>query len=486
MKNNQRLYQVIKIGFIFISSFLLSFAFESFAFGYENILLLFVVSVVLIIMESNSYYIGSFGAIVFVLFFNFFFTEPKYSFLIDDQRYLITLVIFLVVSVLIASIMQKMHNEAVSAKENKSKTEALYEIAKSWIQVRTDKEVNQLFVGLIEENLKQRCFLYVNGQIYQTKTEDINLAAYEYQINYAINSGTHIGPFTQSRTSLDYRMIGVPGVKNHRICLLIKQQKPFTAGENEFLDALIRLYKIVIERLIFKNEEERNRMIADNERFKAQILRSISHDLRTPLTSILTGVTLLKDKQTMPDEVKLDILEEIIIEVEQMSLLIENILQMTKFQNQEAKLRFTKESVDDVLYEVYEKTKNRLKKHRLTIEKSSEVIMITIDLNLFIQVLLNLIDNAIVHTKSNAEIEINYQVNNGFFELTVSDDGGGIKGDMESIFNNTFEQIDHKDHKRSSGLGLSICRAIIAKHKGTLKAYNNQKGGASFVINIPL
>jgi two-component system sensor histidine kinase KdpD len=487
MKVIKRILKLWKIYVIFILSILLSFAFEEFSFGYENILLLFIVSVVLVIMESRSYLFGFISALLFVLFFNFFFTEPKYTFMIEDSKYVITLIIFLIVSFLISSLMQKLHSEATRALDNERKTEALYNVAKGLLSIGNPARINVFFTEIIQKNTKLNNLIVMDGKMYSSSLEKVEYKKYQKHVDFAIKTGSHIGIGTAYKPDLPYRIIGVSGIGGHQVALIIETTDDLNKYEIDFLNAIINLYKIVMQKEVAKLDEESSRLLAENERFKNQILRSISHDLRTPLTSILTGSTLLYNDIEINDETRKEILSEIIDEVDSMTLLIENILQMTKFQNKEVQLRKTKESIDEIVSQASNNIQKRLKKHSLKIRRSDDVVMMNIDSKLMIQVLTNLIDNAIQHTKEDSNICIQYEVNNDNLHILVSDDGGGIKeNDLKFIFESEYFTNGKKDDRRGFGLGLNICKAVVEKHNGTIKAFNNEKNGATFEIVLPL
>lgn len=487
MKFTKNILKLWKIYVIFILSILLSFAFEEFSFGHENILLLFIIADVLVIMESRSYLFGFVSAVLFILFFNFFFTEPKYAFMIENSKYVITLIIFLVVSFLISSLMQKLHKEATRALEGERKTEALYNVAKGLLSIGNPTRINIFFTEIIHKNTKYNNSIYMDGKLYSSLSKKVEYKRYLKHINFAIKTGSHIGIGTAYKPDLPYRIIGISGISTHHVALLLEISKDLNKYEIDFLNAIINLYKIVMQKEIAKVDEEFSRVMAENERFKNQILRSISHDLRTPLTSILTGSSLLYNDMEIDKLTRQEVLSDIIDEVDSMTLLIENILQMTKFQNKEVQLRKTKESIDEIVSQASNNIHKRLKKHKLNIKRSDEVVMMNIDSKLMIQVLTNLLDNAIQHTKENAIILIQYEVINDNLHILVSDDGGGIKeNDLQYIFDSEYFTSEKKDDRRGFGLGLNICKAVIEKHNGTISAYNNEKNGATFEIVLPL
>lgn len=487
MKIIKKILSYWKIYITFALSILLSFTFDLFDFGYENILLLFIISIVLIIMESKSFFFGIFSTILFVLFFNYFFTDPRYTFIIEESRYIITLVIFLIVSFLISSLMQRLQLSANKAVEGERKTEALYTVAKKLLSIRNLENINLFFSEVIFTNTKITNYIYMDGKIFSIEKQTLNFESLLTHIDFSIKSGSHVGIGTAYKPDLPFRIIGITGIENHQIALLLETQRNLEKEELDFIKAIINLYKVVSQKEIAKIDEEQTRLLAENERFKNQILRSISHDLKTPLTIIMTGSSMLYQNQKLSEETKNEIIQEIIEEVESMTLLIDNILQMTKFQNQEVKLHKSKESVDEIISRAVNIIQKRLKNHRLIIDGLDEVIIVNVDAKLIVQVLVNLLDNVIQHTQEDSKIAIEYKIFDKYLTLSVSDNGGGInEKDLEFIFDSNYFSKNKKDNRRGFGLGLSICKSIIDKHNGKIHAFNNENKGATFEIELPL
>jgi two-component system sensor histidine kinase KdpD len=407
--------------------------------------------------------------------------------MIEDSRYLITLAIFLVVSFLISSLMQKLHKEAQRAIEGEEKTDALYNVAKALLSVSGPKRINRYFSNIIYQNTQYRNYIFMDNEVYTSQEESTDYQTYKKDIDFAVKTSSHIGIGTAYKPTLPYRIIGIAGITGHRVALLIAITEETKQYELDFISAIINLYKIVMQKEVAKLDEENSRLIAENERFKNQILRSISHDLRTPLTSILTGSSLLYNDIDVSEKMRKEIVFEIMDEVDAMTLLIDNILQMTKFQNREVLLHKSKELVDDLVSQAASNIQRRLRGHTLHINRSDEVIMISVDSKLIIQVLTNLLDNAIQHTNEDSTITIDYGIEQTNLHLKVSDNGGGInEQDFTAIFDSEYTNVRKKDTKRGFGLGLNICKAIVEKHNGTIMAYNNENNGATFEMILPL
>lgn len=227
-------------------------------------------------------------------------------------------------------------------------------------------------------------------------------------------------------------------------------------------------------------EETRAQM--EREKLKSNMLRSISHDFRTPLTGIMGAAGLLKEA----DELDAGVRKELAGEIQEQSVwlmrLMENILNMTKLESEEFEIRKNQEVVDDLIYEAVSHIIGLREKRRFEIKLPSELIVVNVDGKLMVQVLVNLLDNAMKHTGENGWICIEARYDAGKVWIRVEDDGDGIPEDLkENIFDEFITRSDEKgDRQRGIGLGLAICKAVVNAHGGNIYAENRKEGGARF------
>jgi two-component system sensor histidine kinase KdpD len=184
---------------------------------------------------------------------------------------------------------------------------------------------------------------------------------------------------------------------------------------------------------------------------------------------------------------KKNLLLDINNETSRLSDFVENLLNMTRLNANQLVLHLKNELVEDIMTDVYHRVQNRLGLHQLFIEQNEDMDYVYTDAPLLIQVLTNLVDNAIRHTKEDATITMSYSKTTEGIEFKVSDNGGGIvQSDLSKIFTD-FVSIEtgKGDKTRGFGLGLSICQAIVKAHGGTIRALNNELGGATFLFALP-
>jgi two-component system sensor histidine kinase KdpD len=243
-----------------------------------------------------------------------------------------------------------------------------------------------------------------------------------------------------------------------------------------------------LEREVLGMQKEQSVLQIEKEKFKSSLLSSISHDLRTPLTGLTTGSSYLIDNyDSLSDIERINLLTEFNSEILYLSEFVNNLLNLTRIDSNKLVISRKPEIIEDLLSETVTRVIRRVGKHKLTIKSQTAVLFVDCDSQLLMQVLVNLLDNAIKHTREDSQITIEYFVKNNKVFFVIADDGGGIPEEKLSRFfcDDPFDKVGHPDKSNGSGLGLTIAQAIVQAHGGTIRAYNNENGGSTFVFNIP-
>lgn len=244
----------------------------------------------------------------------------------------------------------------------------------------------------------------------------------------------------------------------------------------------------VMKRLGKLEEENRKaRIRAEKEEFKTLLLQSVSHDLRTPLTSISANADYLLRSDAVDEGTRKELLGSIVEDATWLNNMVENLLSMTRVQDEDVALEKTPEIVDEIIGEAVSKMERRKGGHELSVRLPEEIIVAPMNARLILQVLVNLIDNAIKHSGPSSLIEVRAWKDENTVRFAVSDNGGGIGSeDPERLFARFYATEHNGSGRRGIGLGLSICKAIVEAHGGTMTARNNQQGGATFEFALPL
>ena len=235
-------------------------------------------------------------------------------------------------------------------------------------------------------------------------------------------------------------------------------------------------------------EKEKAAVIAKNEQLRANLLRSISHDLRTPLTSISGNASnLLSNGDKFDEDSKKQIYTDIYDDSMWLINLVENILAVTRIEEGKINLRMSTELMDEVIDEALLHINRKKTEHKIVVNSTKEFILAKIDARLIVQVIINIVDNAIKYTPVGSEIKILTDMEKDKVVVEISDDGSGIDDEIkEKVFdmfysgNNTVA-----DSRRSLGLGLALCRSIINAHGGEIEVLDNVPHGTVFRFTLP-
>jgi len=237
-------------------------------------------------------------------------------------------------------------------------------------------------------------------------------------------------------------------------------------------------------------QQEKIRMEIEKEQMRANLLRAVSHDIRTPLTSIVGAVSVVAENHDkLSEEKTLSLLADVKEEAQWLVRVVENLLLVTRIDADSAKVSKEPEMVEEILAEAVSKFKKRFPGAPVKIEMPENVLFVPMDAMLIEQVLCNLMENAVLHGGVVSEILVGVREDENYALFSVADDGVGIAADVlprilsESIYR---ENTGNIDGKRNMGIGLTVCQSIIRAHGGRVTAYNRKEGGAVFEFSLPI
>ena len=227
---------------------------------------------------------------------------------------------------------------------------------------------------------------------------------------------------------------------------------------------------------------------AEGEKLRSNLLRAVSHDLRTPLTSISGAAqTLLEHEESLPNPMKREMLENIINESQWLIHMVENLLSVTRLEKDPARLRKTEEAAEEVVAEAVSQVRKRYPGCRIVVVEPEELIFVLMDATLIEQVLVNLMENAVKYAGGDGGVEVHFWREEARACFQVRDYGSGLP---EQALSHVFEggglHQEAADPRRGTGIGLSICNTIITIHGGRIWAENHPEGGAVFTFELPM
>ena len=221
---------------------------------------------------------------------------------------------------------------------------------------------------------------------------------------------------------------------------------------------------------------------------RANLLRSISHDLRTPLTSISGNASnLLSNEEKFDAATRKQLYADIYDDATWPVNLVENLLSVTKIEGGKLNIRLQAELLDEVVTEALQHINRKKTEHRIIYQASESILLVKVDARMIMQIIINIVDNAIKYTQKGSEILISTRKEASRAVVTIADNGW-IPDDMKPyIFDMFYSGAKNvADSRRSLGLGLSLCRSIVAAHGGELKLSDNIPHGAVFTFSLPI
>ena len=479
---------------------ILGLSFYSFGFTDSNIITVYILGVLLTSLFTKGYTCGIIGSLVSVMLFNFFFTEPRLTFHAYDSGYPVTFAIMLVASVITGTLASKLKSHAKLSAQAAFRTKVLLDTNQLLQKAQNDEDIINITATQIMKLLNRSVVMYsvrdgklTKGSLYSAQSDNLedlfttterNTAEWVYLNKHRAGASTNV----YSKAKCVYFSIRINNNIYGVIGIRIKG-KPLDAFENSILLSILGECALAMDNRRNAKEKEQTAVLAKNEQLRANLLRAISHDLRTPLTSISGNAgNLLSNKDKLDEDTKMQIYTDIFDDSEWLISLVENLLSVTRIE--EGRMNFNKsiELVDEITEEALRHIGRKSTEHKISVIHKDELLLANADAKLIVQVLINLIDNAIKYTPLGSEIKVITEKKNGYASISVIDNGNGIPDNIKPHVFEMFYTGDNRiaDSRRSLGLGLALCKSIIGAHGGELTLTDNQPQGCIFTFTLPL
>ena len=459
----------------------LSMFIRNFGFYETNIVVIYILSVLLVSNVTKGYIYGIIASIIGMFSFNFFFTEPIHTFNVSNKSYIITFSVMLAASVLTSTLTSKIVKSSAIASQREKQSQILYQVGSSLAKTSSVSDVATVSV---------QCFSnLMDCNVSLITTNEENCINKEYSIRKG-ERGVAISILTdqQLQQIIQNKFIMPIADQRYQFGMICLPEDCITGEieQSKLLSSIISQICIAIERECLANEKEVAKNEAKQEKYKSNLLRSISHDIRTPLSGITGAAEVLLYSLKNDDEIRL--VQGIYDDSIWLNQMVENILNLTKIQEDSFRVNKQMEAVEEIIGVAVKHSLKFWGNHRISVEIPESVLFVPMDANLIVQVFINLIENAVKHSIESDEIKICVTVSKDYAWFSVIDHGTGIKAeDLPKIFDLFFVSEDsHGDSKRGNGLGLTICKAIVAAHGGKIIAENNINGGATVRFSLPL
>lgn len=462
----------------------------------RNIALVFLMAVLASAM-GGGLWPALFASVLGALVFNFFFLEPRYTLDIGDPESVVAFAFFLGVAVVASNLAGRVQRQAVTARQRAKTTEGLYLFSKKLAGAGTLGDVLWATVYQIASMLQVRvvALLPENGRIAvqagfppDDTLDDADIAAAQWAWEHDKPAGRGADtlpgakrlylPLKTGRTR-----VGVIGLDND------KQGPVLTPAEQRLFDSLADQAALAIERIQLVADVDNARLAAEADKLRSALLTSLSHDLKTPLASILGSAGALRDYSTsLTDSGRVELLTTIVEEAERLNRFIANLLDMTRLESGAAAVSLTPLFIGDSVGSALRRAEKILALHRVDLAVPPDLPMVRLDPVLFEQVLFNLLDNARKYAPSGSRIGLRAWADESHVTLQVVDEGPGIPPDDLTRIFDSFYRVRKKDHVQAgTGLGLSICKGFVEAMGGTIFATNRaDRPGAIFTLRFPI
>ena len=442
-----------------------SFGLHYMGFTDANIITVYILAVLVISVLTENRFCWVISSAAGVLLFNFLFTTPKFSLMAYDKGYPVTFAVMLVASLVTGSIAARMKNHAKQSAQTAYRTKILLDTNQMLAKAKSSDEIFEIAASQAKKLLALDAFALRDNDLSKLGITGTSLCKTESCTYYPIHASNTV-----------YGAIG------------IQSTKTVDAFENSILLSILGECALALESERNAREKEATAILAEQEKLRANLLRTISHDLRTPLTSISGNAdNLLANDEAFDVETRRQIYTDIREDSEWLISLVENLLSVSRMGDGKSDIRMAAELVSDVIDEAVRRTEKNASEHKFTVKESDGILLARMDARLIVQVLINLIDNAIKYTPSGSEIEISAVEKDNEIAITVADNGHGIADEIKprvfDMFYTGAEKI--ADSRRSLGLGLALCKSIVNAHGGEITVTDNKPHGAVFTFTLP-
>lgn len=464
-----------------------------------NTVMLFLLTVVLIATRWGR------GPAVLASFlsvglFDFFYVPPRWSFAVSDAQYLLTLLVMLAVALIIGHLTIGLRQRAEQAQRVAQQSHALYSLARTLAGALTVAQVSQAARAFAQDQFGAHLVLFAPDGLEALRLIDSQDPAHAPLSNtawmvartvYRDHKGVEshqIGadmdahvvlPLSGSTRSRGVLMVSAPGAAGQQL-----------HAHRPLIEAVASLVAISLERLHFVDVAHRTQLEMSSERLRSSILSALSHDIRTPLTSLYglaDSLTLVQPP--LPDQPR-EMAGDIRDQAMRLHRMVSNLLDMARLQSGldsgQVRLRLEWQPLEEVIGASIQTLGRSLRRHPVQVRLPDDLPLLCIDAVLMERVLGNLLENASKYAPPDTPIHIGVSVAGDQAHITVSNAGAGFPADKLHRVFNLFERGTQESNVPGVGLGLAICRAIVEAHEGRIEALNPAGGGAAVRFSLPL
>lgn len=489
-----------KSGAILLGATALSLLFYNLGFTNANIIMVYILGVLLTSVATSHQVYSLISSVASVFIFNYLFTTPRFTLTAYETGYPVTFVVMFLTAFITGTFAIRYKEQARQFAKAAYRTKILFDADQRLSKARGKEEILNAAAEQVIRLLGRNIVIYEvdQGKLSEPRLFPANMGSrveYDAQkerptVEWVMKNNHSAGATTDTLSHVRYlylalrvneRVYGVLGIE--------AEQNPLEASEHGILISILGECALALENEHNAREKEAAMILAENEQLRANLLRTISHDLRTPLTTISGNASnLLSNGSSFDEETKRQLYSDIYDDSMWLISLVENLLSATRIEEGRMTLRTSTELLSEIVEEALHHISRKSSEHQLFTAYHDDLLLVKADARLVVQVIANIVDNAVKYTPPGSRIEITAEKRGGMAEVRIADNGGGIPDEEKPKLFDKFYCGEHKiaDNRRSLGLGLYLCRAIVEAHGGSIWVSDNQPRGAVFGFTLPL
>ena len=480
---------------------LIGLVFTRLGFTAANAIMVYILGVLLIAMTTSGRSYSLLASALSVLIFNFFFTSPYFT-LFSDPSYIATFGVMFVVALLGSSMTIRIKRQAIQSAQKAYRTQVLLQTSQKLQKAEQEEAILAVTAVQLQKLLDCSVLLYPVSDSGDLGTP-LTFALGEEQMSkyltlseqavaqWVSQNNKHAGATTNTLPSAQCLYMALRGTGQALAVagIAIGDRTKPDAFEKNLMVAILDECGLALEKQRLLQAKQKVEQTAKQEALRANLLRAISHDLRTPLTSISGNAGILMENSRVLNETKKQELYRTIYDDAMWLVnLVENLLSVTRIDNGSMHLRLEPELLQEVFQEALNHLDRQAEQYSIRVELPDDMLMAQMDAKLIVQVVINIVNNAVKYTPPGSHITLSAQKREQMVQICIADDGPGISDEAKEKLFEMFYTVgnDRGDGRRGLGLGLSLCKSIILAHGGAIWVEDNHPKGCSFYFTRPI
>ncbi|MQZ30818.1 sensor histidine kinase KdpD [Acinetobacter haemolyticus] len=479
--------EVIESSLIILAGFIVAAISDRFI-GYSDLALIFIITVLLVAIRAKML-ITITSVLICFLLYNYFFIEPRYTFLISAERGVITIITFIISALLVGRLANQLRAQVLSLRAANSASLQLQELERKLSSCVDIEQVLNITKLHLESALNVQVWLSVGDQ--EAGERSVLSDKDQIAADWTQKNAKSCGRFTNTLTNSEWWFNPIHLIEGCGVIAIRFSPKLHTISfaQQRLVELMIEDIAQTLSRIQLSLQLENSRVVAETEKLRSALLSSVSHDLRSPLAAMIGSADTLKYYgEQMPESDRHELLDTIHIEGERLDRYIQNLLDMTRLGHQGLTLSRAWIGVDELIGSATERLKRYQPHVSINTSFAEELPALYVHPALIEQAIFNVLENAAKFSPDNVPIEVNIQLVESYLQIEIEDQGVGIPEDeREQIFDMFYTMQRGDRGKTGTGLGLSIVKAIIGAHMGSIEALSGKHSQGTLIrIRLPL